>query len=100
MYDCIGKNFFSANSFTKNEMKASGQGLFSSNGFSESFKDTSFSSVSVFPKNAIVVGDMSREKATVDWSKANIGISKETMDVVETECVMNPEYVKKYSELR
>ena len=81
-------------------MKASGQGLFSSNGFSESFKDTSLSSVSVFPKNANVVGDMIHEKATVDWSKANRGISKETMDVVETECVMNPEYVKKYSELR
>ena len=63
------------------------------------FERYNWTPASIFSRKVETVGNLMQERKTVDWSKAKINISKETMEVVEMECKMNPEYSEKYSKL-
>ena len=97
--DCVGKNASSVNPFTGKEVKASEKGLFGSTGSGLFSRNEAEPPVSIFSKNAETVGNLMQERKPVDWNKAKINISKETMEVVEMECKMNPEYSEKFSKL-
>ena len=93
------KNVSSLNPFTGKEIKAAEKGLFVSTGSGLFSRDTTEPPASIFSRKVETVGNLMQERKTVDWSKAKINISKETMEVVEMECKMNPEYSEKYSKL-
>ena len=97
--DCVEKNVSSLNPFTGKEIKAAEKGLFVSTGSGLFSRDTTEPPASIFSRKVETVGNLMQERKTVDWSKAKINISKETMEVVEMECKMNPEYSEKYSKL-